>query len=48
MQNSVCRDTDWYEWQDELEAAGVEVQQLIPDWCHQRFEEKQAKKAKKK
>lgn len=30
-------DTDWYDWQAELEAADVYVEQLIPEWCHPKW-----------
>lgn len=35
-------DTDWYDWQGQLEAAGVFVDQLIPEWCHPKWLEKHA------
>jgi hypothetical protein len=35
-------DTDWYDWQAELEAADVYVEQLIHDWCHAKWLAKQA------
>ena len=35
-------DTDWYDWQAELERAGVFVQQLLgEDWCFPKWQEKQ-------
>lgn len=36
-------DTDWYDWQQDLEAADVYVEQLIPEWCHAKWQEKQAR-----
>jgi hypothetical protein len=33
-------DTDWYDWQAELEAADVFVDQLIPEWCHPKWSAK--------
>lgn len=33
-------DTDWYEWEDALEAAGVPVCQLIDPWCRAEYERK--------
>ena len=32
-------DTDWYDWQEELEAVGVIVEQLIEDWSRQKWKE---------
>lgn len=36
-------DTDWYDWQDEMEAADMYVEQLIHDWCHAKWLAKQAR-----
>ncbi|MGU5704193.1 hypothetical protein ACV1C5_21945 [Aeromonas caviae] len=37
-------DTDWYDWQEELELAGIIVQQLIgAEWCYPKWLEKQAR-----
>jgi len=37
-------DTDWYDWQDEMERAGVFVQQLIgAEWCHPKWLSKKAR-----
>lgn len=47
--NSGCNlvnscDTDWYDWQDAMEAAGVFVQQLIgTEWCHPKWLAKKAR-----
>lgn len=30
-------DTDWYDWQTEMEAADVYVHQLIHGWCHAKW-----------
>ena len=30
-------DTDWYDWQVEMEAADVYVEQLIHDWCFEKW-----------
>jgi hypothetical protein len=35
-------DTDWYDWQAELEAADVYVEQLIPEWCQEKWKAKRA------
>lgn len=35
-------DTDWYDWQVDLEAADVYVEQLIPEWCHPKWLAKRA------
>ncbi|WP_062270393.1 hypothetical protein [Endozoicomonas arenosclerae] len=32
-------DTDWYDWQEILEAAGVQVEQLIEEWSRQKWKE---------
>lgn len=34
-------DTDWYDWKEALDAAGVEVHQLIPEWCFPKWQAKQ-------
>lgn len=36
-------DTDWYDWETELVAAGVNVHQLIDDWNKKSWEKKKAK-----
>ena len=36
-------DTDWYDWQSALEGADVFVDQLIPEWCHPKWEAKRAR-----
>lgn len=36
-------DTDWYDWQVEMEAADVYVEQLIHAWCHAKWHSKQAR-----
>jgi len=35
-------DTDWYDWQPQMEAADVFVEQLIPEWCHPKWLAKHA------
>ncbi|WP_299734859.1 hypothetical protein [uncultured Endozoicomonas sp.] len=32
-------DTDWYDWQVHLEAAGVQVEQLIESWSRKKWKE---------
>lgn len=32
-------DTDWYDWQEVLEAAGVQVHQLVEEWSRQKWKE---------
>lgn len=32
-------DTDWYDWQEALEAEGVEVEQLIEEWSRHKWKE---------
>nr|MDT0250479.1 hypothetical protein [Endozoicomonas sp.] len=32
-------DTDWYDWQSPLEAAGVHVEQLIEEWSQKKWQE---------
>ncbi len=37
-------DTDWYDWQEKMESAGVFVQQLIgAEWCHPKWLAKKAR-----
>lgn len=37
-------DTDWYDWQKEMENAGIFVQQLIgAEWCHPKWLAKKAR-----
>lgn len=36
-------DTDWYDWQDAMEAADVYVEQLIQEWCHAKWLAKRAR-----
>lgn len=36
-------DTDWYDWEEGLRLAGVEVEQIIPEWSRQKWLEKQSK-----
>ena len=26
-------DTDWYDWEEALQAAGIDVEQLLGEWC---------------
>jgi hypothetical protein len=35
-----CCDTDWYDWQTDLEAGDVYVEQLIHEWCHAKWKSK--------
>ncbi|WP_422443917.1 MULTISPECIES: hypothetical protein [unclassified Endozoicomonas] len=32
-------DTDWYDWQKQLEVAGVEVEQIIEEWSRKKWKE---------
>ncbi len=34
-------DTDWYDWKTVLDSEGVEVHQLIPEWCYPKWQAKQ-------
>lgn len=34
-------DTDWYDWQPALEAAGIFVEQLLPEWSLAKWRSKQ-------
>jgi hypothetical protein len=36
-------DTDWYDCQDALMQAGINVEQIIDDWCREKHREKQGK-----
>jgi hypothetical protein len=36
-------DTDWYDWQEALEAADVIVDQLIPEWCYPKWQAKKTR-----
>ncbi len=33
-------DTDWYDWQEALQANGIRVVQLLPGWSHDKWLEK--------
>ena len=33
-------DTDWYDWEAELVAAGVAVEQILPEWSRAKYNEK--------
>lgn len=37
-------DTDWLEWEAVLKASGIQVHQIIEDWCREKFIQKQASK----
>ncbi|MHB8764695.1 MAG: hypothetical protein ACYDA8_10235 [Deferrisomatales bacterium] len=39
-------DTDWYDWHDALTAAGVAVEQLLPEWSRQKWQAKRARGAR--